>query len=309
MEPAKDPTDGKAPLTIGIVGCGAVGRAFALALAARGARVALWSRRCESLEALTGALEAAHPGRVGAVAMEDLAHADGVLVCVHDEAITEVAERLATGGAPPVVWHTCGYYGAEILEPLRVAGVACGKLHPLLSFPREPQEAAGEDRLHGAVFGLAGDERALNLALRIVSLLEGQALRLKAGAQHDRIYHAAASLVSGGHVALVEAAARCLAGALEPSSIGPGSAGDEERTRFALRCLEPLMRSTEANIHAGLGARALTGPVARGAEELVEGHVQALGAKDPAAAELYGALLPIMRGLAESATRTLPDKN
>jgi len=285
MEPARR--------TIGIVGCGAVGRALALALGGRGLLVSLWSRTRARAEELAADVGQGAAGRAEVVGFEELGRAEGVILSVHDDALSEVARELSCiEPLPACVLHTCGYHGTGVLEPLRREGVSCGKLHPLLSLPSDPPEAPGEERLFGGVFGVGGDAPALELACELVGRLGGREIVLRPGEEYDRLYHAAASLLSGGYVALVSAAVEAMGRALDPARLG--DEGAEER---ALELLEALRRSTEENVHAGLGPRALTGPVARGAEALVAGHLEALGQSDPAAEELYRALAVIMRRL------------
>jgi len=274
-------------LTVGIVGCGAVGRAFALALARRGARVRLWSRRSESVRGVLDAVGRCAPRRAAEAGFEELGGLDAVLLCVHDDKVAELARRLAAQPRPPgVTWHTCGYFGIEILEPLRAVGGACGKLHPLLALPRESHL---EDALGGGVFCIGGDGEALALARRIVSAFEGRELLLKPGEASDRLYHAAAALLSGGFVALLDASVKALAHSLDLEG--------EQAETLAQQALTSLLESTQTNLRAGSRGQALTGPVARGAEAVVAGHLAALADVDPQAEELYRALGPIMSRL------------
>ena len=199
MEPARR--------TIGIVGCGAVGRALALALGGRGLLVSLWSRTRARAEELAADVGQGAAGRAEVVGFEELGRAEGVILSVHDDALSEVARELSCiEPLPACVLHTCGYHGTGVLEPLRREGVSCGKLHPLLSLPSDPPEAPGEERLFGGVFGVGGDAPALELACELVGRLGGREIVLRPGEEYDRLYHAAASLLSGGYVALVSAA-------------------------------------------------------------------------------------------------------
>ena len=264
-----------------------------MALGARSLRVSLWSRTTARAEDLAEDVVKAAAGRAEVVGFGELGRGEGVILSVHDDALSEVARELSRiEPLPPAVLHTCGYHGTEVLEPLRRKGVSCGKLHPLLSLTSVPPEQPGEERLRGGIFGVGGDPPALELARGLVGRLGGREIVLKPGEENDRLYHAAASLLSGGYVALVSAAVGALVRALDPAQLG-----DDSPEAKALELLEALRRSTEENIHAGLGSQALTGPVARGAETVVAGHLEALGQSDPAAEELYRALAVIMRRL------------
>jgi predicted short-subunit dehydrogenase-like oxidoreductase (DUF2520 family) len=60
------------------------------------------------------------------------------------------------------------------------------------------------------------------------------------------------------------------------------------------------MISTDTNLRSRGTKRALSGPVARGAEGIVAGHLEALGGMDPDAEELYRVLTRIMKRLVDS---------
>ena len=189
-----------------------------------------------------------------------------------------------------MIWHTCGYFGKEALESIDrdgALGIALGKLHPLLSLPRSEVFSSTADPLAGGTYCLGGDEAAISLGERVVGALGGTFLKLHPGQEHDRRYHASAALLCGGYVALTEACVAALSTTLS---------ADEPLER-AREVLSELMRSVEDRLRAGMGPRALTGPAARGARELVEGHLEALGEVDRATEELYRALLVHMERL------------
>ena len=81
-----------------------------------------------------------------------------------------------------------------------------------------------------------------------------------------RIYHAAAVFASNYVVTSIWAATTLF------QSIGIRNAGE---------LLGPLVRNGVENVLARGGAKAITGPVARGDAELVQRHVEALRARRP----------------------------
>lgn len=298
MEPSESP--------LAILGAGAVGRAFARELAACGVRLRLWSRTRARAEELAGEIAARAPGALEVVdgCAEALRGVRAALLCVADDALQALAAELSASAqrastsrdTAPVAWHTSGFHGPEALAPLRAAGWETGKLHPLVAFPprsggsrpAEPAErGSGPTRLRGAWFVTDGTPAARLEARRWIELLAGRELRLKAGAE-AALYHAAAALLSGGTVALFDLCAELLAGLSESE--------DDARAAAAA-----LLEGTVANV-VGHGARdALTGPVARGATELVREHLARLDARAPHAARLYRELAARM--LALSAAR------
>jgi len=271
-----------------ILGAGAMGRALAGALIARGlaSEVHIWSRRPEAARSLATAVAGVH-------VVEDLEQApdlDAALLAVKDAGLEEVAGALLTAGcAPPVVLHTSGYHDVEVLAAL--AGTSArGVLHPAAALRASgPPSTHRGDVFEGVRFGVSGEAPALELARRLATGLGGIALEV-AGAERP-LYHAAAALLSNGWVALFAEADALLAEALPHATAA-------ERHGLALA----LARSTLANLadqapEDGL-AGALTGPVARGDEAVVRGHLGALAASgEPERAALYEQLVAAMRRL------------
>jgi predicted short-subunit dehydrogenase-like oxidoreductase (DUF2520 family) len=279
---------------VAILGCGAVGEALAMGLAegwratgVRG-RLALWSRkpgraarlarrlargpraRGIGLELLEAPEEALAPGRVA-------------LLCVSDAAVVSLAEQLGRA-APPraraaMALHTNGTLGLEALAALRRRGVAVGRLHPYAAVAaRAPRLACG------TVYGIAGSPRARRAALRLAEWLGGHALLLPA--RDSGAYHAAASLLGGGLVALLALSGRVLAHTVPSAS-------------SRRRALVGLAGSALANVAALGEQRALTGPLARGSVALVRAHLQVLRA-EPRAHEAYRVLGATMLELARA---------
>lgn len=147
--------------TVSVAGAGNVATRLSLSLVRSGLKVAgVWSRtygKAERLAAMLNA-EAAKlsgdgcPGTVACREPEDLAAADVAVLCVPDDALPSVAERLQgwAGGAPLV--HTAGSVPMSVL---RNDGGPCGVIYPLqtltagreMQFSRVPLfvEASDED--------------------------------------------------------------------------------------------------------------------------------------------------------------------
>lgn len=258
------------PGAVYIFGCGHVGTALALRLAAAGVAVAGAHCRTEA-----GAARAAAATGLAVTHGElpELARTvELVIVAVPDPVIRPAAERLAAAGAitaRQVVLHCSGARSSEELAPLRPYARGIGSCHPLLSFAA-PALAA---RLLGeASFAVEGDAEALDAARRLVDALGGRLLRIEAA---DRaLYHAAAAVASNHLVALAAQAATCL-----------GALGVDRDA--AVQALVPLMRSTLDNL-CRLGVpRALSGPVSRGDARCVAGHLEAIEARAPGELEPY----------------------
>jgi len=276
---------------VAILGCGAVGRALASELAdpnpAFGrepfeGELVLWSRTGARARR---ALAECHPESLGrvraapslAAAVQD---ADVVLLCVADSALATVlraAARARAAARGTAVWLVTS--GSQELAPLRARvprGSALGRLHPLVPVPEYSMGLLFD------FFGIEGDARALRAARALVRCWNGNTLALRGG--HAARYHAGAALLGGGLIALYAMAEELMAPAV--------------RSRRALRkALEQYVNSNTSNAEVLGPSRALTGPLARGAEATVRAHLRALGSVRHARAA-YRALGEVMLDLA-----------
>jgi predicted short-subunit dehydrogenase-like oxidoreductase (DUF2520 family) len=288
----------KAPPRIGgariaVLGAGAIGSALAAALAGRDVR--LWSH--------TPARARDVAKRAGVRAEPDLARAvdgaDLVLLCVRDAALAGLARALARPRArrretrrPCVVLHTSGALGARVLAPLARAGFGTGALHPLVPVPRDAPEGV----FRGAAFALEAPTPAVRAVGRaLAGELGGAAFELGASARVRARYHAAATLVSNGALALFDVAL----GEVLPR----GLRRPEVRRGFG----ELLRRTAENVARASASAAALTGPVARGDDATVRTHLARL-ARNPPARELYRRLSVELLRLAAADGRLAPER-
>jgi predicted short-subunit dehydrogenase-like oxidoreductase (DUF2520 family) len=281
---AREPSEGLRGVAIAVIGAGAVGSAFAVDLAFAGADVRVASRtpaRAEELARRTRGARASPPS-------EAVRGARLVLLAVSDGALSDAADELsaalspgAPAGSAPVFLHTNGFHGLAVLQALERRGSPVGKVHPLSAVP-----AGGlSGTLRGAWIATAGSPAALPWIARLVRAVGGHELRLGDAEGDSRRLHAAATLLSGGLVALFDAA---LAAARAPT-IAEGPLAD---------ALRSLLRSTAANLESFEPAEALTGPVARGSLDVVRGHLEALEKREPDLARLYRELGRRMLALA-----------
>jgi predicted short-subunit dehydrogenase-like oxidoreductase (DUF2520 family) len=191
-----------------------------------------------------------------------------VLLCVPDGQIAAAASAVPPG---PLLGHCSGATGLEVLGDRE--GFS---LHPLMSVP----EGSGPDVLRGAGAAVDGSSpRALAVARDLAAALGLHPVRV---APADRVaYHAAAAMAANFLVALEAAAERLAATA--------GIARDQ---------LAPLVLAT-ARQWAELGpARALTGPIARGDEAVVQRHRAVVAERTPELLALWDALAEHTRTVA-----------
>lgn len=200
---------------------------------------------------------------------------EAALLCVPDAAIEKACEAIAEA-VPPLrfVGHTSGATGAGALRAATGRGAAAFGLHPLQTITDDDPE------LIGASCAISGSTpAALELASSLARRLGMRPFELPEDAR--AAYHAAASIASNFLVALEESASELL----ERVGLEDGR-----------ELLGPLAQRSAAN-WAARGPRALTGPIARGDEETVQRHLQAIEAEMPELLDLYRALVERTRAV------------
>jgi len=181
--------------------------------------------------------------------------AELIVLCVPDRAIAEVAQRIEPG---PWICHVSGATPLVALAPHEQRF----SVHPLQTLVawRGPEQLDGA---YGAVTGETADARERGFWLARTLGLEPFELR----DEERRLYHAGAMFASGYLVAVHRAAVSLL----EIAGAPPEG-------------LLPLMRRTIEN------GFELTGPIARGDWETVDGHLEAIEDRIPELAPVYRAL-------------------
>jgi predicted short-subunit dehydrogenase-like oxidoreductase (DUF2520 family) len=184
----------------------------------------------------------------------DLPEADVVFIAVRDEAISEVAGRIAPFvGAVGVVAHLSGFTPVLALHEVQEHGIAVGGFHPLQSLP-DPE--TGAQALAGSFVAIDGDELGVDLLTHLAASLEMEPFRLDDTARPA--YHAAAA-----------AAANFVVTSLAVSGDLFRAAGVDPKVS------RPLVESAVANVFDKGAAASLTGPIVRGDIETVIGHLTA----------------------------------
>ena len=181
-----------------------------------------------------------------------LPEADIAFIAVKDDAIVEVAERLAGHiDDVGVVAHMSGFVPVTSLRVLQEAGTAVGGFHPLQSMPDPESGAAG---LEGSYVGIGGDSLAIDTLTHLAGSLGLSPFRLTDDARPA--YHAAAAAAANFVVASLAVSADLF----EAADVDP-------------MVSEPLVRRVVSNVFEKGASSALTGPIARGDIETVIGHL------------------------------------
>lgn len=257
---------------IGFIGAGRVGTVLALAFQHAGFEVSgVWSRRAESAKVLGQRLGVPEPARPTAQTLAD--GSDLVFLTVSDDAIAHVAGSVAWRPGQCVVHCSGALEVPDALAPALAAGACIGGFHPLQTFSSVETALA---RLPGTSVAVEAADPALAELLRSMAVGVGaRPFMLPAGGR--ALYHASASFVAGGVVALFQEAIDCWA------DLGLGADA-------ARRALLPLLEGTTATLAAEpTPALALSGPIARGDVGTVRRHLEAL-APYPPSRDLYRAV-------------------
>jgi predicted short-subunit dehydrogenase-like oxidoreductase (DUF2520 family) len=193
---------------------------------------------------------------------EPLPDCDLLLIAVRDDAIREVAQRLAPmAGSVPVAAHMSGFTPVTALEGLAGAGVETGGFHPLQTLP-DPERGAAA--LSGAFVAIGGGAGATPV---LTDLAESLGMTPFPLADESRpAYHAAASAASNFVITAL------------------ATAGDlMMEARIDPIVTRPLVEQAVTNLYELTSDSPLTGPIARGDINTVTGQ---LAAADGVAADV-----------------------
>lgn len=261
--------------TVAIIGAGRVGSSVGFLLKRAGYTVTAVAARSLASAKKTSAFIGA--GEPATDVVKAALKADIVFITTPDGAIKNVCDSIASGGgfkAGALVVHMSGAHSLDLLDAARTAGAHRAVLHPLQSLASREQ---GITVLPGSYFRIETDPEAQVIAREIVTALGGIELVMpKWSADKDSValYHAGAVAVSNYFVALVDYGLKFYR-----------ALGAEKNE--ALKAVLPLIQGTLHNIETLGIPDALTGPIARGDVETIQGHIEALQKKTPELLGLY----------------------
>lgn len=236
---------------VGIVGAGRVGAVLGARLRASGYPVVAVAARSEAslLRARTFL-----PGVPVLDPAEVVRVSDVLVLAVTDDSLAAVAQELAPHVRPgQLVLHTSGRHGRAVLARLAQAGARTAAFHPAMTFTGSDVDV---DR--PCVVGLTTTDEDRADVETLAVAVGGTPVHV---AEADRVVYHAALAHGANHVVTVLNQAMDLLraiGVADPSAV-----------------LEPLVRASVTNTLA-YGDAALTGPVARGDDQTVAAHVQAI---------------------------------
>jgi predicted short-subunit dehydrogenase-like oxidoreductase (DUF2520 family) len=194
-----------------------------------------------------------------------------ILLCVQDQKIAVLAERLAAldrNWEGVFVAHTSGIVTSDALQALQQRGAVTGSFHPIQSFPSSYMDI---QRLQGIGCGIEGEEPFLQPARDFAAQLGWSPIVIRK--QQKALYHLACVYAGNFITTLV-------ADTLE--IFRAATSQDED-----LAPLLPMIRSVLSEAAATSPREAFTGPVARGDAATLEKHLEALTAMLPDLTPMY----------------------
>lgn len=183
---------------------------------------------------------------------------DVVLITTNDDAIAEVAHLLRSKiENRPIVLHTSGSLGSNILIELKEQGCRVASMHPLVSVVASSDPTVFEQ----AFFCIEGDDVAVASASMLAKNLGGVPITIPPNKKP--LYHAAAVMAAGHLVALIDMANDLMRGCgIEGSS--------------SQEMLRSLVKSVIDNVLEQGTTTSLTGTYARGDVTTAQRHLEAL---------------------------------
>ena len=259
--------------SINIVGAGKVGKVFAK----------FWHQRqvlyIQQIinQHMDSARQAMHFIGAGQVCetLDQLTHANIILISVPDDSINKVATQLVSIGIVKendIVMHCSGALSSKVLQPLQECGARTMSMHPPFSFADVNYAIK---HLPGTTCVLEGE---LSACTEIQKLLQAIDLPSITIAANDKlIYHGALVMVSNYLVSLLDAGIMLL----KQINI---------TEQDAQKLMQPLVQGAVTQSFALTPEQALTGLIDRAEMQTIQQQLAALTTTNSNIAELYRAL-------------------
>ncbi len=256
------------------IGCGRVTGTLAKACKIAGFEIGMVV--CRNLKNAQKAVQYIGDGEAGTDPVD--ASTSGVVhfIATTDDALAEIVKQIDEQGPSSFhghyFFHTSGSIASSILEPLHMKGAEIASIHPLQVFAN-PDKAL--ETLPGIYYAIEGTDRAMTWAIQLVDKLQGKLLLIPTG--RKPLYHAASVFAANYLVVLVHLAMSIM------EEIG-------ESPEDSYQAFLPLMVSALQNIEEFGIAASLTGPISRGDEKTIQGHLKALDELTPGFLSCYKVL-------------------
>jgi len=191
-----------------------------------------------------------------------------LLICVQDDNISDIAEKLAYNdnlNKNIIVCHTSGLHTSNILNAVNKKDIHRCSFHPCFSFTEE------NDKLPEDIYyAIEGDDEGYARLAAVAECLGGKPFRINKN--EKAVYHTACSMASNFLVALMQMVDDLLKENIETKN-----------SDF----IWPLVKGTLYNIQQKGINDSLTGPIIRGDAKTIEQHLITLKHFDKAVVDLY----------------------
>jgi predicted short-subunit dehydrogenase-like oxidoreductase (DUF2520 family) len=260
-------------LSLNIIGCGHLGKSLAR----------LWADHLcfeisgvlnRSIESSVQAVNFIGSG-VAISSLNEMSPAQVYLIATPDNQIIDACQTLVESAllqAGNILFHCSGALSSEILGKAREQGVFICSVHPVKSFA-EPAKAV--ESFTGTYCGVEGDLQALEIIEVAMQKIGASLFHVQA--ENKVFYHAASVMVCNYLTALMEVGLQTYQ-----------KSGLDRDT--AVQVMQPMVRETLDNVFRLGTVDALTGPIARGDNVVVNNQMKALTQWYPAYAGLYASL-------------------
>ena len=259
--------------TINVVGCGKVGKTLSRLWAVHN----VFEVQTVLNRSLQSGLEAvAFVGSGRAVeSYAQMEPADVGMSSTPDESIEACCLELCRQGLVgrrTVVFHCSGSLPSGLLEPAKKQGASIASLHPVKSFA---DPAGSVETFAGTYCAVEGDHQACQLIDHVLKRCGAKVFCVEP--EFKTVYHAATVIVCNYLAALMEVGLRCFEKAGVPRAA-------------ATIIMEPIVSGTVETVFKLGPVAALTGPLARGEQAVVQTQCTALGRWDKQIEQVYKAL-------------------
>ncbi|MDO5097071.1 MAG: DUF2520 domain-containing protein [Peptostreptococcaceae bacterium] len=256
-------------MNLGFIGAGKVCHALSFYFKTRHNITGIYSKTFSNADKLAQMLGAkAYSDKIQLIKDSQL-----IFIATSDDQIQLVAEEIALSDMDlrkKSFAHLSGSLSSEVLDDLHQKGATTFSMHPAQSFS-EPSLAI--QNLPQTVFTIEGRKHFEQVTQELFAQFANR--RISIATEHKCRYHIAAVMLSNYLVSLY--------GLSEEILQGIGMSSEQ-----AADLLLPLLDSTVANLHHQ-GFDALTGPIRRGDENIVQKHQKELE-NNPSLLSLYNSL-------------------
>jgi len=250
-------------LNVAIIGAGRVGSVLGRILAEEGERVVCVVSRSGASARKAGRFIGCRRTTTDLAALPR--ETDCVFITTPHGAVGDVARALAQvdhlNFRTLSACHASGMHTAAVLEPLQRRGATVFSFHPLQTFPRDFEPRRIVPSARGIYYGVDGSTKGIRMARLLAKKLGGHVVLIPA---EMRVLYHAACVVASNHLTTMMSVLQTMFGRMEG------------RGREYFSVFRPILMATLENVAATSPAEALSGPIARGGIETVEGHLEAV---------------------------------